>query len=133
MPDSADMELLERVRHPNILPFLACWETPQHVVLVTELMLGGNLKEFLRHTGHPRLHVLQAWSRQLLNALHYLHTRKPRIVHRDVNCANIFVEGRLLKLGNLALAQVMHDGSASGIVGMCPFVCCADPRMTLCH
>ncbi len=125
MPSPADMGVLERVRHANILPFVSCWENAHNVVFITDLMRGGNVRDFLKRTGHPRLHVLQAWCRQLLGALSYLHTRRPRIVHRDINCANIFVDNRLVKLGNLAMAQVMHTGTAAGVVGgWCGVVWC---------
>eukprot|EP00052_Salpingoeca_macrocollata_P003228 m.34883 g.34883 ORF g.34883 m.34883 type:complete len:602 (-) comp13140_c0_seq1:99-1904(-) len=116
---SAEIELLQAIDHPHIMPFLDFWETKEKRVLITELMSGGNVKDFLRKTGRPRLKVLQTWCRHILKALSYLHTRTPKIVHREVNCSNLFIDMSTsnVRLGHLAGAYAMKDGTATGITG----------------
>ncbi|KAL4282261.1 hypothetical protein GQ457_03G022020 [Hibiscus cannabinus] len=35
--------------------------------------------------------VLKKWSKQILKGLNYLHSHEPCIIHRDLNCSNVFV------------------------------------------
>eukprot|EP00048_Salpingoeca_helianthica_P020704 m.247507 g.247507 ORF g.247507 m.247507 type:complete len:448 (-) comp51439_c0_seq1:596-1939(-) len=116
-----DSKVLQSIRHANILPLLTFWETPRNLVLITDFIANGSIREFLRKTGPPRLHVLQAWCRQIVTALNFLHTRRPAIVHRDIHCGSLYVDGRTIKLGSLGTAAVLHDGTAAGIIGLPEF------------
>lgn len=116
-----DSKVLQGIRHANLLPLLSFWESPRSLVLITDFIANGSIREFLRKTGPPRLHVLQAWCRQIVGALHFLHTRRPAIAHRDVNCGSLYVDGRTIKLGSLGAAAVLHDGMATGVVGLPEF------------
>ena len=53
---------------------------------------GENLEQYLRRLGHP-LPEDQAlrWMLPICDALQYLHTRTPPLLHRDVKPANIIV------------------------------------------
>lgn len=91
-------------------------------IFVTELMTSGTLKEYLynayRQGNKPKLKVLQSWCRQILKGLQYLHTRKPHpIVHRDIKCDNIFINGATgeVKIGDLGLA--VYASKAKSIIG----------------
>ena len=48
-------------------------------------------------------------TRRVLRGLHYLHSHNPPIIHRDLKCDNIFVNGNNgeVKIGDLGLAIVM--------------------------
>jgi len=65
------------------------------------------------------------WARQILGGLHYLHNHMPCIIHRDLNCSNIFVNGNtgILKIGDLGLAvTVGNDHAAHTIIGTPEFM-----------
>ncbi|GLJ45680.1 hypothetical protein SUGI_0961430 [Cryptomeria japonica] len=71
------------------------------------------------------MHVVKTWAWQILKGLNYLHGRSPRIIHRDLNYSNIFVEGNfgILKIGDLGLSCVLgQDGFAYNIVGTPEFM-----------
>ena len=55
--------------------------------------------------------VIRNWGRQILRGLHFLHTRSPPIIHRDLKCDNIFINGTtgLVKIGDLGLATLKRS------------------------
>lgn len=63
--------------------------------------------------------VIKNWARQILSGLVYLHSHNPPIIHRDLKCDNIFVNGNHgeLKIGDLGLAIVMQQSTAKSVIG----------------
>lgn len=63
--------------------------------------------------------AIKNWSRQILRGLHYLHSQNPPIIHRDLKCDNIFVNGNHgeIKIGDLGLATVMQQPTAKSVIG----------------
>jgi WNK lysine deficient protein kinase len=63
--------------------------------------------------------AIKNWARQILRGLHYLHTHSPPIIHRDLKCDNIFVNGNTgeVKIGDLGLAMVMQQPIARSVIG----------------
>ncbi len=58
--------------------------------LVMELIEGDDLGEILEKRGNPfPLKDIFNWMDQLLDALDYLHHRKPPIFHRDIKPQNM--------------------------------------------
>merc|ERR1712039_694191 len=56
-----------------------------------EYMPGGSLAQVLAQYGPLEEALMVPYTRELLEGLEYLHTRKPPVVHRDVKGANILV------------------------------------------
>lgn len=75
-----------------------------------------------------KLKLLQRWSRQILKGLHFLHTRTPPIIHRDLKCDNIFITGPTgsVKIGDLGLATLKSASFAKSVIGKCKQtqICC---------
>lgn len=63
--------------------------------------------------------VVRGWARQILLGLDYLHSQSPPVIHRNLNCDNIFVNGNhgKIKIGDLSLATVIEQPSVYGIIG----------------
>ena len=70
---------------------------------------------------HPRveLKAIKNWARQILHGLDYLHSHQPPVIHRDLKCDNIFVNGNHgeVKIGDLGLATVMQTPKARSVIG----------------
>lgn len=64
--------------------------------------------------------AIKNWASQILRGLEYLHNHKPPILHRDLKCDNIFVNGNNgeVKIGDLGLAIAMQQPSARSVIGM---------------
>ena len=67
-----------------------------------------------------KLRAIKHWSRQILQGLVYLHSHDPPIIHRDLKCDNIFINGNSgqVKIGDLGLAAVLRKTpSAHSVIG----------------
>lgn len=53
-----------------------------------------------------RWRVVKRWARQILRGMHYLHSQDPPIIHRDLKCDNIFINGAAgdIRIGDLGLS-----------------------------
>jgi nuclear receptor-binding protein len=82
-------------------------QQPPRIILITEYMSSGSLKNFLRKakkTNQPiKKQTWKRWCIQLLTALHYLHTRETPRIHGDLSCDTIFIQHNgLIKIGSIA-------------------------------
>ncbi|XP_068609514.1 serine/threonine-protein kinase WNK2 [Brachionichthys hirsutus] len=123
-----EAEMLKGLQHPNIVRFYDFWELPlkgkKCIVLVTELMTSGTLKTYLKRFKVMKPKVLRSWCRQILKGLHFLHTRTPPIIHRDLKCDNIFITGPTgsVKIGDLGLATLKAASFAKSVIGTPEFM-----------
>ncbi|KAF9924845.1 hypothetical protein BGZ67_009077 [Mortierella alpina] len=129
----SEIEILQSIRNDHIINFYASWSTPspnvaggERIVFITELMSSGTLKQYLKKTlkGALKPKVLRSWCRQILMGLAYMHTHHPPIIHRDLKCDNIFINGNngQLKIGDLGLAVVRHRTHVSSVLGTPEFM-----------
>ncbi len=83
---------LQELDHNNIPKVRDSFEWDERVYLVMDYVDGENLEQYLRRHGRP-LAEEQAlrWMLPICDALQYLHTRTPPLLHRDVKPANIIV------------------------------------------
>uniref|UniRef100_A0A8C9YEM8 Protein kinase domain-containing protein n=1 Tax=Sander lucioperca TaxID=283035 RepID=A0A8C9YEM8_SANLU len=121
-----EVEMLKALQHPNIVRFYDSWklEMLRGFVLVTELMTSGTLKTYLRRFRQMKLKLLQRWSFQILKGLHFLHSRCPPIIHRDLKCDNVFITGPTasVKIGDLGLATLKKASFAKSVIGTPEFM-----------
>ncbi|XP_042347096.1 LOW QUALITY PROTEIN: serine/threonine-protein kinase WNK2 [Plectropomus leopardus] len=123
-----EAEMLKGLQHPNIVRFYDFWESSlkgkKCIVLVTELMTSGTLKTYLKRFKVMKPKVLRSWCRQILKGLHFLHTRTPPIIHRDLKCDNIFITGPTgsVKIGDLGLATLKAASFAKSVIGTPEFM-----------
>ncbi|MBL7198552.1 MAG: RDD family protein [Anaerolineae bacterium] len=84
--------LLVRLRHPSLPRVTDTFVVPgQGRYLVMDFVEGQDLQDMLDRYGSLDEARAMAWMSQVLDALAYLHSQNPPIIHRDVKPANIRV------------------------------------------
>lgn len=122
-----EARLMARLRHPAMTKVYDHFSEGQGQYIVMEYVSGRDLWEMIKERGAPfqPAEVLQ-WADQLLDALDYLHTQSPQIIHRDIKPQNLKFIGRgqiiLLDFG-LAKGLTEHASRATtsgSILGYTP-------------
>ncbi len=118
-----ETEILKKVRHPNVIHFHDSWYANGEFVFITELMTSGTLREYIKKFKNPSMKIIKRWSRQILKGLHYLHSQSPPIIHRDIKCDNIFINGSHgeVKIGDMGTAK-MKFGKKYTVIGTPEFM-----------
>uniref|UniRef100_A0A1J3FKS6 non-specific serine/threonine protein kinase n=1 Tax=Noccaea caerulescens TaxID=107243 RepID=A0A1J3FKS6_NOCCA len=121
-----EIHLLKTLNHQNIMKFYTSWVDTNNLSInfVTELFNSGTLRQYrLRHR-RVNIKAVKQWCKQILKGLLYLHSRSPPIIHRDLKCDNIFINGNQgeVKIGDLGLAAILRKSHAVRCVGTPEFM-----------
>ena len=77
--------------------------------IVMELCTGGSLEDALKQ-GDCTLSDRQAWVLEVASALHYLHTRNPPVMHRDLKPGNVLLgQDRVARICDFGLSKASRD------------------------
>lgn len=97
-----EMAVLKDLDHPNIPHFYDQFQSHQNEYLVMEFIDGFTLMQISqraqRHNQILDESRVIGWLLQILDALHYLHTRPTAIYHRDIKPENLILtpDGRVV-------------------------------------
>jgi WNK lysine deficient protein kinase len=121
-----EVRLLERLHHHNIISFHGSWvnREKQQVNFITEILSSGTLKSFINKVQVIRWKIAKRWAVQILKGLEYLHSQEPPVIHRDLKCENIFINGTSgdLRIGDLGLSTVHRNGKVLSVLGTPEFM-----------
>lgn len=113
----SEILLLKNLKNDNIIGLYYFWKDNEKNTMnfITEACASGNLREYRKKHRHVSLKALKKWCRQILKGLDYLHTHEPCVIHRDLNCSNIFINGNIgkVKIGDLGLATIVGKSHAA--------------------
>jgi TonB family protein len=85
-----EARLLAKLRHPALTKVIDHFEENGAQFLVMEYIPGPDLSALLAEQNSPfSIPQVMKWADQLLNALNYLHTQTPSIIHRDIKPQNL--------------------------------------------
>ncbi|XP_023537585.1 probable serine/threonine-protein kinase WNK9 [Cucurbita pepo subsp. pepo] len=121
-----EIHLLKTLKHRNIMKFYTSWVdiANRNINFVTEMFTSGTLRQYRLKHKRVNIRAVKHWCRQILKGLHYLHSHEPPIIHRDLKCDNIFVNGNQgeVKIGDLGLAAILRKSHADHCVGTPEFM-----------
>ncbi|KAI4990577.1 hypothetical protein ZWY2020_038940 [Hordeum vulgare] len=119
-----ELDALSRQRHPHVLRLMgACLRPPESCFLVTELLSGATLGEWL-HGGKERRRkeLLPPWPARPLAqrvsralevalAMRHLHEQTPRVLHRDLKPSNVLLDAdSRARVADFGHARFLPDG-----------------------
>eukprot|EP01018_Ginkgo_biloba_P015235 Gb_00554 [translate_table: standard] len=123
----SEVHLLRTLKHKNIIKFYTSWVDikTQNINFITEMFTSGTLREYRQKHKRVDVRAIKNWARQILRGLLYLHSHDPPIIHRDLKCDNIFVNGNQgeVKIGDLGLAAILRQSHAAhSVIGTPEFM-----------
>ncbi|XVE58924.1 hypothetical protein DITRI_Ditri05aG0002000 [Diplodiscus trichospermus] len=123
----SEVHLLSTLNHGSIIRFHTSWIDIDHKTFnfITEMFTSGSLREYRKKYKRVDIRAIKNWARQILQGLVYLHAHDPPVIHRDLKCDNIFVNGHLgqVKIGDLGLAAILQGSkSAHSVIGTPEFM-----------
>ncbi|KAM9375946.1 death-associated protein kinase 2 isoform 2-T2 [Pholidichthys leucotaenia] len=109
-----EVDILQQLQHPNTVSLHDVYETRTDVVLILELVSGGELFDFLAQKETLSEEEATQFMKQILDGVLFLHSR--RIVHFDLKPENIMLLDRnaelpRIKLIDFGLAHKIETGS----------------------
>ncbi|KAJ0253827.1 serine/threonine-protein kinase WNK9 [Hirschfeldia incana] len=121
-----EIHLLKTLKHKSIMKFYTSWVDTdnRNINFITEMFTSGTLRQYRLKHKRVNIRAVKNWCRQILRGLNYLHTHDPPVIHRDLKCDNIFVNGNQgeVKIGDLGLAAMLQNSHAAHCVGTPEFM-----------
>ncbi|XP_046889445.1 death-associated protein kinase 2 isoform X1 [Hypomesus transpacificus] len=96
-----EVDILQQLQHPNIITLRDVYETHSDIVLILELVSGGELFDFLAQKESLSEEEATQFIKQILDGVQYLHSK--RIAHFDLKPENIMLLDKNLPLPRIKL------------------------------
>lgn len=88
-----EVEILKTLDHPNIVKIYEFFEDDKYFHLVTELISGGELFDYIIASKVMSESIAAGFIQQILSGIAYFHSKK--IVHSDIKPENLLLETEL--------------------------------------
>ncbi|KAH6809864.1 VH1-interacting kinase [Perilla frutescens var. frutescens] len=105
-----EVNLLVKLRHPNIVQFLGAVTERKPLMLVTEYLRGGDLHQHLKGKGALSPSTAINFALDIARGMAYLHSEPNVIIHRDLKPRNVLLVNTSadhLKVGDFGLSKLI--------------------------
>jgi len=106
----AEVDILSRLDHPHILKLCELYEDTLRYYVVSEVLTGGELFDYVIKLGHLSEATAAKIMQQVLSAVTYCHQNG--IVHRDLKPENLLLESQPLE-GKEIIIKMIDFGTSS--------------------
>ncbi len=111
-----EIDLLQGLRHPNIVQYLGTSSDESHLNIFLEYVPGGSIAGMLKAYNYFKEPLVRNFVRQILDGLAYLHGRD--IIHRDIKGANVLVDNKGgVKISDFGISKRADVASANQMPG----------------
>lgn len=101
-------ELMRQLKHDNIVQYYGCLinKKAKEASIFMELV-PKTLQTQYRSHGPLNERLIRKHTRQILEALDYLHNHELRVIHGDLKAANIMFNGKFVKLADFGESRIL--------------------------
>ncbi|PKU85642.1 Serine/threonine-protein kinase CTR1 [Dendrobium catenatum] len=116
-----EVNLLVKLRHPNIVQFLGAVTDRRPLMLITEYLRGGDLHQFLKEKGSLSPSTAINFALDIARGVAYLHNEPNVIIHRDLKPRNVLLvnsNADHLKVGDFGLSKLIKVQNSNDVYKM---------------
>lgn len=108
-----ELELLQKMRHPNVVQFLGAITQSTPMMIVTEFMPQMDLGKYLKEKKRLDPERAVSYALDIARGMNYLHEHKPDpIIHRDLKPSNLLRDAKHLKVTDFGLSLPKYDSAS---------------------
>ena len=108
-----EIEMFQKLKHPNIIKYYGCFEDDNNIYLLIEYMENGSLTKFIggksRNKYNAKIPNEMVWNLflQSISGLVYIHSKK--IIHRDIKPDNLLLDNNMkLKISDFGISKTFE-------------------------
>ncbi|XP_004228370.1 serine/threonine-protein kinase VIK [Solanum lycopersicum] len=116
-----EVNLLVKLRHPNVVQFLGAVTEKKPLMLITEYLRGGDLHQYLKGKGALSPSTAVNFALDIARGLAYLHNEPNVVIHRDLKPRNVLLVNSSadhLKVGDFGLSKLIRVQNSHDVYKM---------------
>jgi ankyrin repeat protein len=111
----AEIQMMSKLRHPNVVLFMGACTNPPNLCIVTEYLPRGSLWHILHDRSvNISWKLIIKMATDAARGMYYLHCFKPIIMHRDLKSPNLLVDQNWnVKVCDFGFTKVKEENFAN--------------------